>query len=73
MTTSNIKSARIIQAISLESVPQGEYEGTWSGYKAIAIIHGEMFDFETVDGIRGIDVKCIISVSEDSITIEAKR
>jgi len=69
MTTA-IKSARIIQPIALSNVPKGEYKGVWDGYVVTAILHGETFQFQTIDGIRGINVKCLVKVTEDSVAVE---
>jgi len=68
---STVKSVEIYQPVALKNVPEGEYNGRWGGYVATAIINGTQYRFYTVDGIKTINAKCVVKVSNGSVTVEA--
>ena len=57
----------------LEYVPDGEWTGTWSGYSVKAKCGHGLWTFRTDEGIRGIDVPCIVKARCGVITVEVHK
>jgi len=67
-----ITKAEMINSVSLESLPEGDYNGTWGGYKATITIEGFQYRLRTSAGIRARSAPCIVRVGEGgSIVVEA--
>lgn len=57
----------------ITSVPDGDYPGTWSGYTVLTSINSRAVQLRTVNGIRGINVPCVVRVRDGVIKVESAR
>jgi hypothetical protein len=70
MTTTKIKSLDLI--IPTEGgVPDGDYQGLWSGYEVRVIINEQGYRLHTEDGIRGLNIPCVVRVRDGVISVTA--
>lgn len=53
------------------SPPPGSYQGTWGGYKARFYANGHWYEVDTFDGIRTPAAPCVVTISEQGITVES--
>lgn len=51
-------------------VPDGTYKGLWSGYD-IVIEGYKNIGIKTVDGIKGINIPCIIEIKNKKASIKS--
>lgn len=57
-------------AVNRVDIPDGTYNGSWSGYDII--IDGyENIKLKSSDGIKGINIPCIIHVKNKEVRIES--
>lgn len=57
----NVVNTKKVVPVSI--LPDGEYYGTWSGYKAEVEIAGEHYEIKTENGMRGT-VPCIVHIKD---------
>ena len=50
------------------SILDGQYNGYWSGYT----VKFAGYECSTKNGVRGINVPCVVTVKGDSITVTTK-
>lgn len=63
---SNIESIKLMSDVIL---PDGKYKGIWSGYQVDLVIDDNTFQIRTKNGIRGINIPCIINVVDGKIEV----
>lgn len=64
-----VNGAEVYQLVDLDSLPKGIYSGYWSGYEVKLIIAGTQYGLTTVDGVKGINIKCIVNIAHNSIAV----
>jgi hypothetical protein len=70
MKTVSVDNVLIKEAkVNLDGV-EGVYAAHWSGYECWFNFGGEKYRFRTKDGVRGIDVHCLVRISNGEITVE---
>ena len=69
---SEIESAERFQPVRLVYMPDGKYQGTWGGYEVEVTIDGWQYRLKTVNGIRSMGAKCVVTVADGSVTVEAE-
>lgn len=58
-----------IEEVSKLIIPQGVYQGIWGGY---TVMIDDKWRLTTKDGVRGMNVKCTVTVDEfGSATVSA--
>lgn len=51
--------------------PDGEYRGSWSGYKVrFQVTGGGTYEGDSTMGVRGIDVPCTVVVSKGKVKVK---
>lgn len=53
-------------------IPDGTYEGNWSGYEVRFEFDGKVCRATTIKGVRGLNVPCEITVQGGHITVQPK-
>ena len=66
---------RVIQAERWAEVPQAElpkgvYDGVCGGYLVDVFMGGKLHRLYTQDGVRGMNVPCLVEVSAEGVTVE---
>lgn len=64
-----IESAERFEPVSLSSLPDGEYTGSWSGYTVEATINGASMRFQASNGVRGMNCPCKVHVANGEVTV----
>jgi len=64
-----IKNIRIKEP-KISSLPDGYYNGIWTGYSIDVNYKGKDFELETEEGIRGGNVKVIVEISNGIATFD---
>jgi len=59
-----------VERVEVVALPDGVYEGLWSGYEVHLLEQTGYFVLHTKDGVRGIDIPVKVLVSGGVITIE---
>jgi len=54
------------------SVPDGRYDGKWTGYLVQFVVDETVYEGESDDGIRGIDVPCVVTKLGDLFSVTAR-
>ena len=54
-------------------LPDGLYSAEWSGHIIKLVFENEIYELETVVGVRGIGIKVIIEVIEGYATFDTAR
>jgi len=54
------------------SVPDGRYDGTWTGYLVRFAVDGVAYEGESDEGIRGMNVPCTVTVLAGVFSVTAK-
>lgn len=67
--TTKVKTVTIIA--SPKDIPDGIYEGKWSAYVVNVVINNKLFQLGTKDGVRGLDVPCIVTAKDGAVTVES--
>lgn len=62
---------KVTRPLCLSEVPNGVYHGNWGGYVVDVMIHGVWYQMHTTDGVRTINAKCMVTVQDGAITVEA--
>jgi hypothetical protein len=65
----NVKNATIVKEVELATIPNGQYPGTWGGYKVVAEINDELYEFDVDNGIRTNSAPCTIYVINGVVTV----
>lgn len=61
---------QVCEKCPVVSIPDGRYAGKWSAYTVEFRVGGREFVATTKDGVRGVNVPCIVVVEGAKITIE---
>ena len=69
MSTTNAENLRCVDGVT---VPDGDYEGTWGGYRATFEFEGRRYECDTKRGIRTPSVPAIIRISQSGISVSVK-
>ena len=51
----------------------GQYTGRWGAYVVEFLVNVEKYKATTVQGIRGWNIPCIVTVSDDTIHVETAK
>ena len=62
----------IRERISGSSLPDGNYEGFWSGYNVDVVINGRNIELAVNYGARGLLIPCIVKINNGSVTVTSK-
>jgi len=62
----------IIEDKSFPPLPNGTYQGTWSGHEASLnqTPDGRIYRFKTAVAVKGINVKCRIHITNNAAEVE---
>lgn len=71
MLKTDVVSGEITRPLNLPDLPNGRYDGLWSGYQVIVNLEDEQIKLKTKNGVRGINVPCIVIVDNGNVRIEA--
>ena len=52
-------------------LPDGDYQGTWSGYEVRVIVNEQGYRMHTENGIRGLNIPCTVRVRAGVVTVDA--
>lgn len=53
-------------------IPNGVYEGLWSGYTVSFFVHGVGYRGESSNGVRGMNIPCVITVNGGRFSVKVK-
>jgi hypothetical protein len=73
LSGTKVVSAEVFYPLELGSLPNGAYAGRWSAYEAITEINGKTYRMRTEDGVRGMNVQCLVVVTDAGVMVEAMR
>jgi len=69
--TMKFKAKPVVKKIiNVRNFPNGLYHGAWEGYIIKFKYKEHMYELETMEGVRGINIPVIIEVKEDIITFD---
>lgn len=54
------------------NIPDGRYEGRWSGYYVRFTVHDREYEGESEVGIRGMNETCIVTKKGKTFGVQAK-
>ncbi len=67
-----VLKAEVFRAVSLLTLPLGDWPGVWGGYEVTVTIGENQYRLVTADGIRTPRAECIVHVEPSGeITVEA--
>lgn len=69
MRMTHVTEIRRVQIIAPSKIPEGDYPGSWSGYVVLAGIGNVVYELQTEDGVRGLNVPCTIKVRDGVATV----
>lgn len=69
----NVLSVHEVAPVNPNTLPDGEYDGHWGGYRAECVIHGSVYTFVTVEGIRTPRAPATITIRDGVINVVAKQ
>ena len=52
------------------TLPDGYYNGIWGGYIIDIECGGNKYELKTVDGVKGINIKVIVEITDGIATFE---
>lgn len=64
-------TASSLREIKHGTVPDGQYDGRWSGYTVQFSHDGRLFEAVTDIGVRGQNVACRVIVESGRVRVEA--
>lgn len=71
MRTSNIPFIYRKSPVSAKEIPDGDYDGSWSGYSIGFHVGDQFYEAHTNDGIRGC-VECVVTLKAGVVTAITK-
>lgn len=54
----------------ITTLPDGFYNGVWGGYTIDVTHRGKVYELETEEGVRGVNVKVIVEVKDGEPTFD---
>jgi hypothetical protein len=69
---SKVNACERREVVAVRWLPDGEYEGSWTGYFATCTIAGVGYRLATEDGVRGMAVPCVVTVKAGAASVRAK-
>lgn len=63
---------KVVKQVTMTVIPEGKFEGIWSGYIVKLEIDGEQYELTTTDGIRSLRAECWVHSSEGKIWVTTK-
>lgn len=69
----SVKVTQVNQTVNPAEIPDGTYEGNWSGYTVTFQVGGKNMTATTEVGFRGLSVACDVVVSMGTVTVEQKQ
>ena len=52
------------------TLPDGLYDGLWSGYVIEVSYNGKKYDLTTEEGVRGINIKVVVQIENGVATFD---
>ena len=67
--TTKITTADRVEKCKLSELPDGDYKGIWGGYVVEALIGGQLHRFTTENGVRGMNIPCVVMFQAGAVTV----
>ena len=62
----------IAKIIHPSDLPDGTYSGKLSGYNVEVVIGEDVYNISVMEGIRGINIPCKVTIENDIVSIEVE-